>query len=134
MRFKQQRNTRSLPELNLVPMLDVLMTVLTFFIVISMTLALEQGVEVQLPRPDVSPSPQSLPDPLIVELTPQGLLLNRQLVDDRQTLQQVQAFLAANPGNTVALKVEPQMPYERVMRILADLKAIGGERVSLAIE
>ena len=50
MKFKRQQRSSQMPELNLVPMIDLIMTVLTFFIVVSMTLTSGTGsVKVQLP-------------------------------------------------------------------------------------
>jgi biopolymer transport protein ExbD len=50
MRFKSQQKSSQMPDVNLVPMMDVIMTILTFFIIVSMTLTAEQGaVNVTLP-------------------------------------------------------------------------------------
>jgi len=134
MRLNRHRGSNSLPEVNLIPMMDVLMTVLTFFILISMTLALEQGVEVQLPSKQVSVPQQPPPPPMIVKLDLQGISVNDKPTDSAPLMLQVKAYLAKNPKGVVVLQAEPQMPYAKVVKLLTDLKATGGERVSLAIE
>ncbi|MBI4780308.1 MAG: biopolymer transporter ExbD [Oscillatoriophycideae cyanobacterium NC_groundwater_1537_Pr4_S-0.65um_50_18] len=134
MRSSRHRRSNSLPEVNLIPMMDVLMTVLTFFILISMTLALEQGVEVQLPRQQATDPQQPPPPPMIVELDLQGVSLNAQPIATAPLMQQVKTYLAENPKGAVVLKAEPQLPYADVVKLLTELKATGGERVSLAIE
>jgi biopolymer transport protein ExbD len=134
MRFKH-RQQNSLPELNLVPMLDVLMTVLTFFIVISMTLTMEKGVEVELPNSEDSGTPAAAPTPLVVKMNPQNeILLNAQSSTEEQLPAQIQSYLANNPKGFVVLQADPQLPYEQVVQMLGDMKKIGGDRVSLAIE
>jgi len=51
MRSRRRRSAKSqIPEVNLIPMLDVLMTVLTFFIIISMGLTGQQLLNVRLPE------------------------------------------------------------------------------------
>lgn len=50
MRFKNRQPGSQIPEVNLVPMMDVLMTVLTFFIIVSMGLTGQQIVNVRLPQ------------------------------------------------------------------------------------
>ncbi|MBW4659142.1 MAG: biopolymer transporter ExbD [Drouetiella hepatica Uher 2000/2452] len=134
MRSNRHRRSNSLPEVNLIPMMDVLMTVLTFFILISMTLALEQGVEIQLPQQQTANPQQPTPSPMIVELDVQGVSLNDQPIASAPLMLQVKAYLEKNPKGVVVLKAEPQMPYADVVKLLTDLKATGGERVSLAIE
>jgi biopolymer transport protein ExbD len=42
MAFRKRRSPASTEMINLIPMLDVLMTVLTFFIIVSMTLLLHR--------------------------------------------------------------------------------------------
>lgn len=134
MRFKKQH--AKLQELNLVPMLDVLMTVLTFFIIVSMTLTLEQGVEVELPNSEESePPPTAAPEPLIVQLDSQGqMLVNNQPASIEQLAPQMQTYLTANQEGFVVLQADPDLPYQQVVQILGDMKEIGGDRVSLAIE
>ena len=134
MRFKN-RNEARLPEVNLIPMMDVLMTVLTFFIVISMTLTIEQGVEVELPNSSESAAVAAGPDPLIVQLDPQGqLLVNNQPASKEQLSPQIQSYLGSNKEGFVVLQASPDLPYQDVVRLLGDLKEVGGDRVSLAIE
>ncbi len=134
MRFKQRRNS-SMPALNLVPMLDVLMVVLTFFIIVSMTLTTQNGLEVQLPSNEESAPTNAEPKVAIVQLDPQGKVL----FDDRPTSTaelkgQVKEFLWLNPKGSVVLQASEKLPYEQVISLLGEMKEAGGERVSLAIE
>lgn len=136
MRFKQRRRGSQIPDVNLVPMLDVLMVVLTFFIIVSMTLTTQQGVEVQLPNQNDTPLPEDAkPKVAIVTLNPQGqILFEQQPTEETALSAQVKAYLEANPQGFVVLRAPEDVPYETVVTLLGDLKAAGGERVSLAIE
>jgi biopolymer transport protein ExbD len=137
MKFRQGKGSNQLPEMNLVPMLDVLMTVLTFFIIVSMTLAMDKAVEVPLPTSQASPSPspeQKEPDPLIVEMTKRGLTIKDQPVMPPQLAPQVKTYLAQNPKGVAVLRADPQVPYEQVIRILGEMQSVGGDRVSLALD
>ncbi len=132
---RNRRNAHRPPEVNLIPMLDVLMTVLTFFIIISMTLGVEQGVDVQLPSNSKSqPSPQPAPDPLITKLGRQGITVGDRPMTKPQLTQQVKVYLAQNPKGVVVLQAAPDVPYEQVVALLGELKDLGGDRISLAIE
>lgn len=135
-RFRNRQQGSQLPEVNLVPMMDVLMTVLTFFIIISMLLTTEQGVQVQLPNnPDTAtPPPSVLPDPLLVKLNAQGILLNDRPASREQLQQQMQVYLSTHTQGFVVLQADPEIPYEQVIQLLGEMKDIGGDRVSLAID
>jgi biopolymer transport protein ExbD len=135
MRFKQGKHSSQLPEMNLVPMLDVLMTVLTFFIIVSMTLAIDKSVEVPLPsQASPSPSAQKEPDPLVVELSKQGIKIKDQPVPQPQLLPQIKSYLAQTPKGIVVLQADLQVPYEQVIQLLGEMRTVGGDRVSLAID
>ncbi|MCY7283197.1 MAG: biopolymer transporter ExbD [Cyanobacteria bacterium CAN_BIN43] len=136
MRLKKSKGSNPLPEINLVPMLDVMMTVLTFFIIVSMTLAVDTTMEVQLPS-NASPTPSPLqkePDPLVVEMTKQGLTIKDQPVTPPQLTPQVKTYLAQNPKGVAVLRADPRVPYEQVIRVLGEMQSVGGDRVSLALD
>lgn len=135
MRFKHRQQSQ-LPEVNLIPMLNVMMGILAFFVMITMMLTTQQGVQVELPgNPDVAPSPSpDTPLPLIVELTPQGLLVNEQPIANAELSAQMQSYLATAPNGIIALQADPNVPYEQVIQLLGEMKDIGGEQVSLAID
>ncbi|HEY9652582.1 MAG TPA: biopolymer transporter ExbD [Coleofasciculaceae cyanobacterium] len=136
MRFKSQQKTSQMPEINLVPMMDVILTILTFFIVVSMTLTTQQGaVDLTLPSTDSGTSQQNTPDPLVISLNQKGqLFLGSQTVSETQLAQPIQAYLQKNPQGAVILKADKNLPYEKVVKLLGTMRDIGGDRVSLAID
>lgn len=141
MRFNTRRQTQSqVPEVNLVPMMDVLMTVLTFFIIISMTLTGQQLANVRLPQgvsgDDAALEPDLVSlDALVVGLDRDGtLLLDNAPVSLTQLRQRTTTYFAQYPNGQLILKADRQLTYAQVAGVLTDLRAIGGNRVSLAVE
>ena len=135
MKFKSQRQGSEPLEVNLLPMMDVLMAVLTFFIVISMTLTSQQSVDVTLPTASEGAKEQKLPDPLIVGLTRQGqMTVSSNPVTQDQLATQMVEYLNKNPQGAIVLKADNQLAYQKVVQVLGTMQAIGGERVSLAID
>ena len=143
MRFKHHNQDSRIPQVNLVPMMDVLMCVLTFFIIISMTLTGRRLLDINPPRSVTganSPEPENnqridQPIPLVIGLNPQGvLILDNQPASLDQLAQRLPAYLAENPNGSLVLKADRELPYETVAQMLADLRNIGGERVSLSVE
>jgi biopolymer transport protein ExbD len=137
MRFKNKYKDSRIAELNLVPLMDVLMTVLTFFIIVSMTLTSQQGgLDIELPTTEAEAgvSKQKTPDPLFIGIDKDGkILMLNQTVTKEKMAQEIQAYLAAKPEGAVILKADRKLTYEKVIEILGDMKDIGGDRVSLAI-
>lgn len=125
-----------MPEVNLVPMMDVVMTILTFFIIVAMTLTNFQAVkDVALPTTEKGASKERPLEPLIVGVNRQGqIVVNETTVNDNQLAQQVVAYFQKTPTGTVVLKADKQVAYEKVVQVLGVLRDVGGDRVSLAIE
>jgi len=135
MRFKSQQKKSEMPEVNLVPMMDVLMTILTFFIIIAMTLTTQQTVNVTLPSASAGAVELKEPDPLIIGLNLQGeILLDDKTVSQAELSQRMQSYLVQNPKGAVILKAADKIPYEQVVKLLGTIRDVGGDRVSLAIE
>ena len=138
MRFKRLQQDAKLPEVNLIPMLNVMMGVLAFFVTITMTLSAQLMLEMQLPSDADDVPPEALaafPDPLIVEMNRQEQLFIKDRPASLEQLQQeIQIYLQKNPKGSVFLKPDRQLSYETVMKILGEMEAVGRDRVSLAIE
>lgn len=117
--------------------MDVLMTVLTFFIIISMTLTGQQIVNVDLPSAGegVNEDVGSEVPPLVIGLDQQKqTLIDNQPMTDAQLAQQIQTYLQENPEGSVLLKADQGLVYEDVAELLEKMRDYGGDRVSLAIE
>lgn len=111
------------------------MTVLTFFIIVSMTLTTQQGVQVQLPSNDSETPAEPQPQPLIIQMKAGNqFLLNNQPIAQAELLPNVKAYLEKTSKGAVVLQADQQLPYEQVIQTLGDMKDLGGDRVSLAIE
>jgi biopolymer transport protein ExbD len=117
-------------------MLNVMMGILAFFVMITMTLGSEQLIEVQLPAEQQEDVPPPLPaDPFIVEMVGENQIeLNGQPMDLLSLKGQMEAYLSRDPDNVVFILPDQELPYEKVMQFLGEMRAVGGNRVSLAIE
>lgn len=139
MRTRRRTTGSKIPEVNLVPMMDVLMTVLTFFIIISMTLTGRQLIGIDIPDEvtgaDEAEAAEETTEALIIGLDKDGeILFDDQQVEFRQLTQRIREYFAENPEGKLVLKADRELPYSQVANFLTDLRDIGGNRVSLAVE
>lgn len=140
MRFKNQNKSSEMPNVDLIPMLNVMMAVLAFFVLVSMTMATSnQGVDVQLTNEESEvnqPEDNSeIPELMVVELSQKGeIKVEEELISSQEQLfVQMETYLAENEEGLVLLNAEPETNYEQVMQFLAQMRGVGGDRVSLAI-
>jgi len=137
--MRPRRPTKSrIPEVNLVPMMDVLMTVLIFFVIISMGLTGVKINGVTLPK-SVEGAEQTVTEKESEPFT-LGLTSDKALVIDGEPTSlsaitpAVKAYFKENPDGTLLLKADRALPYDDIAVLLNELRAIGGRRVSLAVE
>ncbi|MEM7772219.1 MAG: biopolymer transporter ExbD [Cyanobacteria bacterium P01_A01_bin.37] len=140
MRLKNQTDV-PIPSVNLIPMLNVMLGILAFFVMITMTLGESQGVNVQLPASPDAPPPETddpVDDPkppLIVKLNEQGQVLIDQTLTLRSDAdQQVRDYIADSDDGLVYITADQQLSYEDVIQFLIEMKRIGGDRISLTLE
>lgn len=135
MRFKKGKTGAEMPHLDLVPLMDVILTVLTFFVLSSLALTRQQAVDINLPGTSAGATQQQTPDPFVVGMNQQGQILvgNRPASKDQLT-QQMQSYLTKNPKGAVILKADRKLPYEQVVQVLGEMRDVGGDRVSLGVD
>jgi biopolymer transport protein ExbD len=133
MAFRKRRSHPSGDMINLIPMLDVLMTVLTFFIIVSMTLALDRGVKTNIASSSGQASAPAVP-PMVIKLSLDGILVSNQSVGKSEISSRLKRYLSENPDGKAMLQADPEVSYEQAVQLLGELKSIGGDRVLLAVE
>ncbi|MEM7795077.1 MAG: biopolymer transporter ExbD [Cyanobacteria bacterium P01_C01_bin.118] len=137
MGLRARQESKGVPEVNLVPMMDVLMTVLTFFVIISMELSGVQIFGVSLPQAvsGVDEEVVEKTEPLVIGLREDGsTVYNDEPITIPALAPIIQGYFADSPDGFVMLKADRTLPYSDVAKLLADLRSIGGKKVSLAVE
>lgn len=138
----RHRQESSIPEINLIPMLNVLLGVLAFFVIITLTLGQPRGITVQLPADADAPPPEEIEEPEEEPIPPLIIRLgdtSQYFIDDVPIPYEginpvMQEHLAQRDDTLVFLVADKQVPYEDVMDFLVEMKILGGDRVSLALE
>ncbi|MEQ9237428.1 ExbD/TolR family protein [Coleofasciculus sp. E2-BRE-01] len=138
MHFRNTQNNSSIPEVNLIPLMDVMMSVLTFFIITSMSYTGQRLGDIKLPGlpgSGTASGESNTRNTLVIGLNRQGeILVDNQVITVNQVSETIQSYLEQNQNATVVLKADRDLPYEDVQKLLKEMTIIGGDRVSLAIE
>jgi len=134
--MRSRNHSPKVPQPDLTPMMDVVLTILTFFIIVSMSLTNQRGFEVALPDSN-QPAPQQvdLENLLLVKLDQQGqLLIGETPVSEDQVKAQIKTYLSQNPKGSVVLTAGEGVAYDEVVQAFGNLRDAGGDRVSLGVE
>ncbi|NJO40405.1 MAG: biopolymer transporter ExbD [Cyanobacteria bacterium CRU_2_1] len=118
-------------RIEIVPLIDVIFCILTFFILAAVTLTRQTAINVDLPR--ASTGTTQLRELLIVSVDPIGqTYIENQPVGRDQLYQQLVEFRRISPEGTIALYASPAASYNDVIQVLDLLKQAGGNRIALA--
>ena len=134
---KRPRPSSRIPEVNLVPMMDVLMTVLIFFVVISMgmTGVAINGVTLPQSVDNADGAAEKEAPPLTMGLDAQSnLIVEGETVSVEAIAPLVESYFQENPNGSILLKADRALPYDNIADLLTQLRKVGGKRVSLAVE
>jgi len=128
------RKRRLIGEINVVPLIDVMLVLLVIFMATAPLLT--QGVKVELPRASAEPLPPSTRSPpLILSIDRAGQRYLNTSADPEQPLgqdelrAQVAAALATDPDRDVLLQADLAVPYEHVMGAMVLLQRAGAHRL-----
>lgn len=124
-------------HLEIVPLIDVIFCILTFFILAAVGLTRQQAIDLDLPRAQTG---QPLPgqvgqgtDRLYVSIDGFGqVYLDQQPVPIELLRDVLGQFNQVNPGGLIVLYAARDARYEDVVVVLDELRAVGGDRVALA--
>jgi biopolymer transport protein TolR len=121
-----------LAEINVTPLVDVMLVLLIIFIITAPMLV--QGLKVNLPKQDAPALDPDKDEPIILTLTSDRVIL---LGDDPVHLQllpdRLGAVLAGSP-RPVYLKADDGLPYGFVVQVLAALDRVGVEQVGMVTQ
>ncbi|MBI2880727.1 MAG: protein TolR [Candidatus Tectomicrobia bacterium] len=126
------RNGRALAEINVTPLVDVMLVLLIIFMVTAPFL--QQGVDVDLPPVAARELPLEA-DQLIVSIAKdRRVFLNRAPLSIPQLRAKLEAIYKEKPRKEVFLRADKDVPYGFVVETMAAIRASGIQRVGMVTE
>ena len=118
------------PQINIVPMIDVIFAILVYFIVSSLFLTRSEGLPVNLPQAETVQLQQS--KQITVSLDSGGsLTVDSQATELSQLRTRVESILEDRESKVVVVNADKTVDHGQVVDVLDELRQISG--VSLAI-
>ncbi|MBD2041540.1 ExbD/TolR family protein [Microcoleus sp. FACHB-672] len=118
-------------RIEIVPLIDVIFCILTFFILAALQLTRQQAITVDLPK--ASTGQPQIRQMLIVGLDPFGqAYIDQRRVNPDQLSQELLAYSSNNPEGLMVLYASKEAKYNDVVQVLDQMREVGGSRVALA--
>lgn len=122
----------NIPQINIVPMIDVVFSILTFFIISSLYLSKSEGLPVNLPQAATSISQQA-PSKITVTVDAKGKLsVDKKAVrlDDLESA--VRQIMGKNQTQLVVLNADKSIAHGNVVEVMDRLRRIKGVKLGIA--
>lgn len=119
-------------EINVTPMVDVMLVLLIIFMVTAPMMM--QGLDVNLPQVD-STAIRSKGERVVISITAKGeIFIDDYKVPFEDLLLKVARILEVQKVNEVALRADKSIPYGQVVRIMAEVRKAGVTNLGLVTE
>jgi biopolymer transport protein TolR len=123
---------KPMSEINVTPMVDVMLVLLIIFMVAAPLLTV--GVPVDLPQTK-APTITEQKEPLVISLNAAGhLFLQNTEVQDDELVPRLQAITKSNPEADIYVRGDRAINYGRVMEVMGMVGSAGFTKVSLITE
>ena len=132
MAFDNRPNVGSIAQINVTPLVDVMLVLLVIFMVTAPII--QQGVSVELPKTRAA-ALTAAEAPLVVGIAKDGkIYLNDNPIALEELRGKLVAIAQARPDHQVLLRADRSVPYGEVVRVIAAVKEAGVSRLGMVTE
>ena len=130
--FKRSGDTAPMAEINMVPLIDVMLVMLVIFIVTAPLLT--HSVKIELPKASSQPN-QTKPDNVQIAIPLAGdVFWNGEAVDDATFEARLAAAAKLSPQPELHLRADRHAEYQRVATVMAAAARAGLTRIGFVSE
>lgn len=127
----QDSSSRGEIRIEIIPLIDVIFCILTFFILAAVGLSRHQAITTDLPR--ASTAQGQMREMLLISLDDLGrYYLEQELVSKNKLYREVEKYHKVNPQGLTIVYASKNVAYQEVISLLDLLREVGGDRVALA--
>lgn len=131
MELNRRRTSRTLSEINVTNLVDVMFVLLVIFMLVAPLM--KHGIDVELPR--VTSKGVDLRDEFVVTVDKdEGIYLNDQRISIDSLEKRLREIYVARPDTTIFLKADKKIPYGFVVRIMGRVRRAGIENLGMVTE
>ena len=128
----QNHNRSVMAEINVTPLVDVMLVLLVIFMVTAPMM--QQGVQVNLPKADTKAMAPT-EEPVVVSVDKNGrVFVDKTEIPAEDLRRRLTAMFITRQKKEVLLKADAGVPYGEVVRAMAEIKGAGIERLGMVTD
>lgn len=130
----QRRRPRRRPEINVVPLIDVLCFLVVFFMLFSVMKTNQTGMDINLPKAERVTSSKA-DSQVVVSVNRDGQVYFEGRAMSKPDMQeQVRLAVGANPETLVIIKADRQALYAKIIETMDIVRKVGAYKLALAAD
>jgi biopolymer transport protein ExbD len=130
MRVPRQKSEKA--RIEIIPMIDVIFFLLVFFMVSTLSMTINRGLPVNLPK--AASSQKDLRESFNITVTQDGtLFLNKEQTSLVELGQQVKAGLEKDPELVVIVSGDDQASHGAIVSVMDEVRLAGVSRLAIAV-
>ena len=121
------------PQINILPMIDIIFVILSFFMVSSLYLVKLESIPLDLPNAETSKN--KLSDPLIISLDEEGNIFINKNISKRESFENDISKLIANEDKKLILiRADKDIKYGEVIYVLDIIRKFKNLKIAVSTE
>jgi biopolymer transport protein ExbD len=130
MRVPRQKSEKA--RIEIIPMIDVIFFLLVFFMISTLSMTINRGLPVNLPK--AASSQKDLRESFNITVTQDGtLFLNKEQTSLVELGQQVKAGLEKDPELVVIVSGDDQASHGAIVSVMDEVRLAGVSRLAIAV-
>ncbi|MBD2301812.1 biopolymer transporter ExbD [Nostoc sp. FACHB-87] len=122
------------PQINIVPMIDVIFAILTFFIMSTLFLTRSEGLPVNLPKAATAKQ-QQVPAKITVTVDKDGVVsVNRQPTTVDALAGQLRTLVGDNQEALVVVNADETVTHGKVVAVMDQVRQVQGAKLAIATQ
>jgi biopolymer transport protein ExbD len=118
-------------QINVLPMIDVVFALLTFFIMSSLVLSKSEGLPINLPPASTAKGQTSQQIVVTIDQTGQ-LSINKTATTLTQLVQQIQRLIKTKPDKVVIINADERVSHGQVIAVMDQIRQVQGAKLAIA--
>ncbi|MBS1963838.1 MAG: biopolymer transporter ExbD [Bdellovibrionales bacterium] len=132
MAIQTSKTQTALSEINVTPLVDVMLVLLIVFMISAPLM--QQGIQVDLPKAN-APTMNDIPDQLVLVVDKsKNVIMNGNRIPEGTLRTRLEAIAKAKPEIQVFIQGDANVPYGTIAQVMAEVKQARITRVGLVTE
>tara|TARA_B100000965_G_scaffold137190_1_gene114106 strand:+ start:214 stop:621 length:408 start_codon:yes stop_codon:yes gene_type:complete len=131
--FNEYESTLEGEGINIVPMIDVIFAILTFFIISSLDLIRIENIPVNLPKASSSTLIEAKPLVLTIDKE-NNIFLERKPIDLSILVDQIKSSISNNATDILIISADKEVAYGKVVEVIDQIRSIDDLRIGMSTD